>query len=206
MKTPLNYTGNKSRLVNEFKDRFPKEIDLFVDLFCGGGTVGLSVDAKRVVLCPSCHGLVHKAADRERKPFLRKLLNDRKEKSTTREYVVQLFMDLRNLFVGEILHNPDHGDYIINDYKAFCYARCSRYQEEIAKQKKMIEECLAKNDGSFSDEQVQSVRDFLKEVGKGAKEAAETFYSILGKGDGKDEEYKNKLNHECYDFSLEARN
>ena len=49
MKTPLNYTGNKSRLVEEFKLRFPSGIDVFVDLFCGGGTVGLSVDAKKII-------------------------------------------------------------------------------------------------------------------------------------------------------------
>lgn len=49
MRTPLNYTGNKSRLVNEFITRFPKNIDVFVDLFCGGATVGLSVNAKKVI-------------------------------------------------------------------------------------------------------------------------------------------------------------
>ncbi|MCX6752643.1 MAG: Dam family site-specific DNA-(adenine-N6)-methyltransferase [Candidatus Nomurabacteria bacterium] len=49
MKTPLNYTGNKSRLMDQFKSHFPKNVDVFVDLFCGGATVGLSVDAKKVI-------------------------------------------------------------------------------------------------------------------------------------------------------------
>lgn len=49
MKTPLNYTGNKSRLISQFIPYFPKEIDTFVDLFCGGATVGLSVNAKKVI-------------------------------------------------------------------------------------------------------------------------------------------------------------
>lgn len=49
MKTPLNYTGNKSRLVERFKEKFPQNVGIFVDLFCGGGTVGLSVNAKKVV-------------------------------------------------------------------------------------------------------------------------------------------------------------
>lgn len=48
MKTPLNYTGNKSRLINQFKNYFPEKINIFVDLFCGGATVGLSVNAKKV--------------------------------------------------------------------------------------------------------------------------------------------------------------
>lgn len=49
MKTPLNYTGNKSRLMSQFMNHFPKDVDVFVDLFCGGATVGLSVDAKKVI-------------------------------------------------------------------------------------------------------------------------------------------------------------
>lgn len=49
MKTPLNYTGNKSRLMDQFKNIFPKEVNVFVDLFCGGATVGLSVNAKKVI-------------------------------------------------------------------------------------------------------------------------------------------------------------
>lgn len=48
MKTPLNYTGNKSRLIEQFMNRFPSKVDVFVDLFCGGATVGLSVNAKKV--------------------------------------------------------------------------------------------------------------------------------------------------------------
>jgi len=49
MNTPLNYTGNKSRLIQQFMGYFPKEVDVFVDLFCGGAIVGLSVDAKKVI-------------------------------------------------------------------------------------------------------------------------------------------------------------
>lgn len=49
MKTPLNYTGNKSRLMDQFASHFPKNVGVFVDLFCGGATVGLSVNAKRII-------------------------------------------------------------------------------------------------------------------------------------------------------------
>ncbi|OGI65667.1 hypothetical protein A3H53_02025 [Candidatus Nomurabacteria bacterium RIFCSPLOWO2_02_FULL_40_10] len=49
MKTPLNYTGNKSRLMPQFIEHFPKQVGIFVDLFCGGATVGLSIDAKKVI-------------------------------------------------------------------------------------------------------------------------------------------------------------
>lgn len=49
MKTPLNYTGNKSRLISQFANHFPSDIGTFVDLFCGGATVGLSFNAKKVI-------------------------------------------------------------------------------------------------------------------------------------------------------------
>lgn len=49
MRTPLNYTGNKSRLIDQFKGHFPEKVDVFVDLFCGGATVGLSVNAKKII-------------------------------------------------------------------------------------------------------------------------------------------------------------
>lgn len=49
MKTPLNYTGNKSRLISQFMNYFPNNIGVFVDLFCGGATVGLSVNAKKII-------------------------------------------------------------------------------------------------------------------------------------------------------------
>lgn len=49
MKTPLNYTGNKSRLMDQFMSYFPENVGVFVDLFCGGATVGLTVNAKKVI-------------------------------------------------------------------------------------------------------------------------------------------------------------
>lgn len=49
IRTPLNYTGNKSRLVSQFRNYFPKSIGTFVDLFCGGATVGLSANASKVI-------------------------------------------------------------------------------------------------------------------------------------------------------------
>ena len=43
VKTPLNYTGNKSRLLSQILPVFPKKINRFVDLCCGGASVGLNV-------------------------------------------------------------------------------------------------------------------------------------------------------------------
>ena len=47
--SPLNYTGGKFKLLPQILPRFPKEIDTFVDLFCGGCNVGLNVKADQVI-------------------------------------------------------------------------------------------------------------------------------------------------------------
>jgi len=59
MKTPLNYTGNKSRLVDQFASHFPDNVGVFVDLFCGGATVGLSVKAKKVIFIDNNHNVIN---------------------------------------------------------------------------------------------------------------------------------------------------
>ena len=49
VKGPLNYTGGKYKLLPQILPFFPKEINTFVDLFCGGGNVTVNVDAKRII-------------------------------------------------------------------------------------------------------------------------------------------------------------
>jgi len=50
IQSPLNYTGGKFKLLNQILPHFPKRIDTFVDLFCGGCNVGVNVNADNVVL------------------------------------------------------------------------------------------------------------------------------------------------------------
>lgn len=49
VKGPLNYTGGKHKLLPQILPFFPKEINTFVDLFCGGGNVTVNVEAKRII-------------------------------------------------------------------------------------------------------------------------------------------------------------
>lgn len=49
VKSPLNYTGGKYKLLNQIIPIFPNNLDLFVDLFSGGANVGVNVNAKRIV-------------------------------------------------------------------------------------------------------------------------------------------------------------
>lgn len=48
--SPLNYPGNKARILNSLIALFAKDIKLFVDVFCGSGIVGLNTTAQRLVL------------------------------------------------------------------------------------------------------------------------------------------------------------
>ena len=61
IKTPLNYTGNKSRILSQMLPLFPNNINRFVDLFCGGATVGLNVlsRSKEVVCLDINESVIH---------------------------------------------------------------------------------------------------------------------------------------------------
>lgn len=48
IQSPLNYTGGKYKLLPQILPHFPQDIDRFVDLFCGGGNVGINVPCNRV--------------------------------------------------------------------------------------------------------------------------------------------------------------
>jgi DNA adenine methylase Dam len=49
LKSPLNYTGGKYKLLNQIKPMFPSKIDTFVDLFAGGCNVAINVQAKNII-------------------------------------------------------------------------------------------------------------------------------------------------------------
>lgn len=48
VKSPLNYTGNKYRILSQIRPHFPQTIGTMVDLFCGGATVGLNTPCYKV--------------------------------------------------------------------------------------------------------------------------------------------------------------
>ena len=49
IQSPLNYTGGKYKLLPQILPHFPQDVDRFVDLFCGGGNVGINVPCNRVI-------------------------------------------------------------------------------------------------------------------------------------------------------------
>lgn len=59
IRSPLNYTGGKFKLLPQILPLFPSQIDCFVDLFCGGCNVGVNVSASRYVYNDSCEPLIN---------------------------------------------------------------------------------------------------------------------------------------------------
>ena len=49
IKSPLNYTGGKFKLLPQILPLFPDDINTFVDLFCGGANVGVNIKANKII-------------------------------------------------------------------------------------------------------------------------------------------------------------
>lgn len=47
--SPLNYMGGKFKLLPQILPHFPQDIECFVDIFCGGGNVGINVPCNKVI-------------------------------------------------------------------------------------------------------------------------------------------------------------
>ena len=58
LKAPMNYTGNKFKLLSQIIPLFPDNINTFVDLFCGSSTVSLNVKANKIVCNDSNESLI----------------------------------------------------------------------------------------------------------------------------------------------------
>src|SRR3989344_829639 len=49
VKSPLNYTGGKHKLLPQLSKLFPKNVSTFYDVFCGGANVGINAIAEKIV-------------------------------------------------------------------------------------------------------------------------------------------------------------
>lgn len=49
IKSPMNYTGGKYKLLPQILPLFPSNINTFVDLFTGGGNVAVNVNANKII-------------------------------------------------------------------------------------------------------------------------------------------------------------
>ena len=60
IKSPLNYTGGKFKLLPQILPLFPDKINTFVDLFAGGCNVGINVRANKII----CNDILYQVMDR----------------------------------------------------------------------------------------------------------------------------------------------
>ena len=49
IKSPLNFTGGKYKLLPQLLPLFPEDISTFIDIFCGGCNVGINVKAESII-------------------------------------------------------------------------------------------------------------------------------------------------------------
>lgn len=50
IRSPLFYVGDKYKLISQLKQYFPKNIDAYIEPFCGGGSSFLNIEAKKYLL------------------------------------------------------------------------------------------------------------------------------------------------------------
>ena len=59
IQSPLNYTGGKFKLLSQILPLFPKNIEHFFDVFCGGCNVGINVNCKEVTFIDCNEHLIY---------------------------------------------------------------------------------------------------------------------------------------------------
>jgi DNA adenine methylase Dam len=59
IKSPMNYTGGKGKLLSQILPLFPKNINTFVDLFTGGCNVAVNVSANKIIANDLCTQVIN---------------------------------------------------------------------------------------------------------------------------------------------------
>ena len=73
IKGPFNYVGGKYRMLPQIMPHFPKDINIFVDLFAGGCNVGINANAKMLV-CNDINSKVIEVFECFKKTPIKKIL------------------------------------------------------------------------------------------------------------------------------------
>lgn len=58
VKSPLNYTGGKSKLLPQIKTKLPENIGVFYDIFSGGANVGININANKIYCVDKCQQVI----------------------------------------------------------------------------------------------------------------------------------------------------
>lgn len=121
VKSPLQYTGGKYKLLPQIIPLMPTEIDLFIDLFGGGFNVGINIPAKKIYYNDLCYQVGYLLETLYNEPLenslnrIDGLINTYKLSKTNRDG----FLQLRDKFNEEVkagLHD------MYKFYVLICYA------------------------------------------------------------------------------------
>lgn len=88
IKSPINYSGSKYRLLKYIIPLFPDDINIFVDLFAGAGNVGINVNANKIIFndyiyyLPQLYNIWKKKSIDEINEYINKTIKENKLSST----------------------------------------------------------------------------------------------------------------------------
>lgn len=116
IKSPLNYTGGKYKLLEQILPLFPDKVDRFVDLFCGGCNVGINVQANKIICNDNMKPLVelYKAFQQTEVENTYKHIFKRIEQFQLSKTNKEGYLELRKLYNQE--KNP------LDLYVCICYS------------------------------------------------------------------------------------
>lgn len=100
IKSPMNYIGGKHKLLPQILPLFPKDINTFVDLFCGGFNVGVNVKANKIIGNDSCKEVieVYKGIQKEGLENSLNLIKNEISKYNLSKTNEEGFKQIRNLY------------------------------------------------------------------------------------------------------------
>lgn len=157
IKSPLNYVGGKYKLLPQIFPLFPKEsnVDVFVDLFSGGGNVGINYGAKKVYLNDinnKINGLFRYLQGKNPEDILRTIQNTIK-KNKLSKVNQEAFLKFREKYND----NPNPLDlYILVAYSfnyQFRFNNNMKYNNP-----------FGKNRSSFTDRMADNLTRFMKKL------------------------------------------
>lgn len=164
IKSPINYVGNKYRLLPQIIPLFPKEINKFADVFGGSGTVMMNVDAKEYVyndINNYVAEIIEGMIKNEYKDIISKIdgvINQYKLSMTNKEGFEKLRED----------YNEGNKNWVIL-YTLMCHSFNHQFRFN---SKHEYNSSFGKNRSYFSDRQKQDLKKF-KERFKGKEKSIE---------------------------------
>jgi site-specific DNA-adenine methylase len=195
IKSPMNYVGGKYKLLPQIIPLFPKEIDTFIDLFCGGFNVGINVKANRIIGNDVCNEVieVYKGIQKEGLENSLKLIKNeinKYELSKTNEKGYKSIRDKYNsgdngwyVFYSMLVHSFNYqirfnkkGEYnMAEEPKIFTKSQLVEKLTEVAKKQKEKNDLILQE----KDEEITRLNDELTNLTESLNQFKNTQEQIL---------------------------